>query len=70
MYGRCRSLILSVKHMVLFCCSFFQKFMSEEDDKPLLDAVNEFAKYLFWIPIPPHGRIAVVSVNSCTINLR
>ena len=35
--------------------------MSEEGDTPLLDAVADFAKHLFRIPIPPHGRIAVVS---------
>ena len=49
--------------MILFCFlqSFFQKFMSEEGNTPLLDAVADFAKQLFHIPIPPHGRIAVVS---------
>ena len=35
--------------------------MNEGDDTPILDAVTDFAKNLFHIPVPPHGRIAIVS---------
>ena len=58
---------------VMLCCcvllySFFQKFVSEEGATPLLDTVTDFAKHLFRIPIPPHGRIAVVSSEYVCIN--
>ena len=40
--------------------------MSEEGDTSILDAVTDFARHLFHIPVPPHGRIAIVS-SYCNI---
>ncbi|XP_065914810.1 DENN domain-containing protein 3-like isoform X2 [Dysidea avara] len=37
---------------------FFQKF-SDVDNTQFLNAVESFARQLFMIPVPPHGRIAI-----------
>ena len=48
-------------------CSFFQKVAIEGGSTQLLDAVTDFANHLFRIPVPPHGRIAIVSVYSVMV---
>jgi len=34
----------------------------KEDDLKFWDILQKFVKKLFWIPLPPHGRLCTVSI--------